>query len=512
MAVEFSIVLGNVLEPGFILLTFIGAFVGICFGAIPGLNTPVAIALALPFTYSLNTPHTLALIMGIFMGGISGGLISAILLKIPGTAASIATVLDGYPMTQQGRGPEALAIGTFASFVGGIFSAFVLLLLTPLLSKFALSFGPWEYLGATLFALSLVCTLMEGKVIKGFITTFIGLMFATVGMSPIDGRAMRMTFGNVNLNAGFNLIIVVIGVFAFSELLVNAGKLNEKHKVVDLGKKIFYFPDMKLMFKQIPNMIRSSIIGVVVGILPGIGATIAGMLSYTQAKRFSKYPERFGTGCPDGVVASEAANNAVTGGALIPMLALSVPGDPSTAVILGALLIQGIQCGPLLVTQHPDLFQTVIIAVFLANIFMFLIQSSTIRFTASLLKLPKYYLMPIIVVFCSMGAFTVNNRAFDLYSLLFFTVIGYVLQENGYPLMPLVLAFILGPLIEPYYRRSLMAYDGNLLDALSTFSMGTVFVVLSMVLPFANPIIDRLQRKYRRVEVSISPNDERGDS
>ncbi|MDR1518868.1 MAG: tripartite tricarboxylate transporter permease [Planctomycetota bacterium] len=497
---EMSQVLSStMLDPIFILLSMLGAFVGICFGAIPGLNTPVAIALALPFTYSLNIPHTLALLMGIFMGGISGGLISAILLKIPGTAAAIATILDGYPMARQGRGAEAMAIGTFASFVGGMFSAVVLMLFSPILSKFALSFGPWEYFGATLLALSLVCTLMEGKVIKGWIATMIGLLLATVGLSPIDGRAFRMTFGNPSLSAGFNLIIVVIGAYAFSEIVNSSGKLGEKQVMAKYEKKFFYFPDMRVMYRQIPNMIRSSIIGTVIGILPGIGATVAGMLSYSQAKRFSRHPEKYGTGIVDGIVASETANNAVTGGALIPMLSLSVPGDPSTAVILGAFLIQGIQCGPLLVLTETALFKTVLVAVFVANIFMFLIQASTIQFTARLLNVPRHLLLPIIVIFCTLGAFSVNNRIFDLYALVFFTLLGYILDDNGYPVMPLVLAFILGPLLEPYFRRTLMAYNGSLWDAFTTRSLGTVMVGIAIAMPILNFLLDEyLTRRNTR--------------
>ena len=466
-----QVILATLTDPYFILLAALGAFIGICFGAIPGLNTPVAIALVLPITYSLNLNHTLALIMGIFMGGISGGLISAILLKLPGTAAAIATCLDGYPMTAKGQAAEAMAIGTFASFFGGIFSAIILIVATPALSRFALSFGPWEYFGAIFLACTLVCTLCDGSFLKGMIATCIGILLATVGLSPIDGQSHRMTFGWSELNSGFSLIIVVIGVFAFTELIRSTNRLKEEKTINSYEKKLFYFPNWKRMWRQKWNLVRSSILGTFIGVLPGIGATVAGMFSYAQAKRFSKHPELFGTGIDDGVVASEAANNAVTGGALVPTLSLSVPGDPSTAVILSALTIQGLQCGPMLVIQHQDIFYTVIIEV------------------------PLYYLVPAVVLFCAVGAYTINNRSFDLLSLLLFIVIGWILADNQYPTMPLIIGFTLGSMLEVYYRRTL-SYYGDLPHALISPSFGTVLVAIGILFPIINMLLDRrLARK-----------------
>ena len=467
-----QVILATLTDPYFILLAALGAFIGICFGAIPGLNTPVAIALVLPITYSLNLNHTLALIMGIFMGGISGGLISAILLKLPGTAAAIATCLDGYPMTAKGQAAEAMAIGTFASFFGGIFSAIILIVATPALSRFALSFGPWEYFGAIFLACTLVCTLCDGSFLKGMIATCIGILLATVGLSPIDGQSHRMTFGWSELNSGFSLIIVVIGVFAFTELIRSTNRLKEEKTINSYEKKLFYFPNWKRMWRQKWNLVRSSILGTFIGVLPGIGATVAGMFSYAQAKRFSKHPELFGTGIDDGVVASEAANNAVTGGALVPTLSLSVPGDPSTAVILSALTIQGLQCGPMLVIQHQDIFYTVIIAVLLANIFMYVIQACSIRFVVK-----------------------INNRSFDLLSLLLFIIIGWILADNQYPTMPLIIGFTLGSMLEVYYRRTL-SYYGDLPHALISPSFGTVLVAIGILFPVINMLLDRrLARK-----------------
>ena len=479
----------SLFTPEILALILLGVVMGIIFGAIPGLNTPIAIALVLPFTYSLSVIPSMALILGIYMGGISGGLITAILLKIPGTVSSVATTLDGYPMATSGKAAEALAIGTFSSFVGGILSCVALMFISPMLSNIALAFGAWEYFGAAFLALSFVCVLMNGKVLKGFIAVFIGLLLSSVGVSPIDGSVFRFTFGNMALSSGFNMIAVILGAFAFPELFRVAGKIREAIVPTQFRKRIFYLPRWADIKDQGFNFIRSSLIGIFVGILPGMGPSAAGMVAYAQAKKASKHPEQFGTGIPAGVVASETSNNAVTGGAMIPMLVLSIPGDTSTAVILGALMIQGITCGPLLVIQNPDLFKSVVVIAFLANIFMFLVQSSTIRLTSKIIQVPRYLLLPLIVVFCVTGAFTINNRVFDLYSVLLFAVIGYALEENGYPLMPLVLAFVLGNMTEYNLRRTIMYY-GSIDQAVGTFSLGTVLVALGALLLIAGIVRD----------------------
>jgi putative tricarboxylic transport membrane protein len=478
---DFSQVLQNVFEPSVIGLIFVGTVLGMIFGAIPGLNTPVAIALVLPFTYSLGPVPTVGLIMGVYMAGISGGLISAILLKIPGTVSSIATTLDGYPMARKGKAAEALAIGTYASFIGGILSALALLLLTPWLSRLAIGFGPLEYLGTCLVALSLICTLMNGRIIKGFICVCLGLLLASMGISPLDGTAMRLTFGSMDLANGFNMIALIIGAYAFPELFTVAADIKAKLVPMEFRKQWIYLPRWSDLTGTLKTFFRSTFIGIGIGILPGMGPSMAGMVSWAQAKNGSKHPEEFGKGCAEGIVASECSNNAVTGGAIIPMLALSVPGDSSTAVILGALTIQGIQCGPLLVLRDPGFFQSVILCVFLANIMMFLVQAGTIRFTAKILLIDKAYLLPMIVVFCCTGAFSINNRIFDVWSIFLFAIIGYVLEKNDYPLMPAILAFVLGPMIEEYYRRTLINY-GSFENVLTTFSVGSVLVLLGILL------------------------------
>lgn len=479
----------SLFTPEILGLILLGVVMGIIFGAIPGLNTPIAIALVLPFTYSMDVLPSMALILGIYMGGISGGLITAILLKIPGTVSSVATTLDGYPMAQSGRAAEALAIGTFSSFVGGILSCIALMFISPLLSKVALAFGAWEYFGAAFLALSFVCVLMDGKVVKGFISVFIGLLLSTVGVSPIDGSVFRFTFGNMSLSAGFDMIAVILGAFALPEMFRTAGKIREQVIPTKFRKRWFYLPRLEDIKGEVVNFVRSAVIGIFVGILPGMGPSAAGMVAYSQAKKSSKHPEKFGTGCVSGLVASETSNNAVTGGALIPMLVLSIPGDTSTAVILGALMIQGITCGPLLVINSPDLFKAVVVIAVLANIFMFVVQSSTIRLTSKIIQVPRYLLLPLIVVFCTVGAFTINNRVFDLYAVLLFAVLGYILEENDYPLMPMVLAFVLGNMTEYNFRRTIMYY-GSIGQAFTSFSVGTVLVGLGIILLVSGVIRD----------------------
>ncbi len=475
-------VIGNVFDPANLGLIFFGVVLGSIFGCIPGLNTPIAISLCLPFSMVMTPVPTVCLFMGIYMGGVSGGLISAILLKIPGTAASIATTFDGYPMTLKGKGTEALAVGVFSSFFGGIFSTVMLLLLASLLSRLALQFGPWEYFGTAILALSMVCVLMQGKMLKGFITLGMGLLIKCVGMSPIDGIVYRFSFGNTNLQNGFSLIAIIISIFALPNIIDNAAKMKEKIQLSPIKNSWFYMLDFADIKRLFGTMLRSSFIGTFIGILPGLGGGPAGLMAYAAAKRLSKTPEEFGKGCDEGVAASESANNATTGGALIPMLSLAIPGDTSTAIIMGAFAIQGIILGPTLSLNEPVLFRTIILAVFVANIFMFLYQGSTLRFMSKLIETPKMYLMPLIMVFCVTGIFALNSNAFDLYYTLGFIVLGYMLEKNDYPVTPLLMGVILGGLVEENLRRSISNY-GSFAECLKLPSIGTLFFVIAVIIP-----------------------------
>ena len=485
---EFIEVIQNVLHPQYILLILVGVAVGNVFGCIPGLNAPIAVALVLPITFAMDTIPAICIIMGLYMGCVSGGLVSAILLKIPGTAASVATTFDGYPMAQKGRGTEALSYGAFASFFGGIFSTVCLLALAPLLAKMAIGFGPWEYFGTATLSLVLVCVLMQGKMLKGFIAVTLGLLLKTVGMSPVDGIAARYTFGNYNLESGFDLIVVIIGIFALPEILYSIGKIKEKIKPSEIKKKKFYIPDMPTIKKYMSTMFRGSVHGTFIGILPGMGGGAASLISYAQAKKTSKHPELFGTGHEEGIFCCESANNATTGGALIPMLALGVPGDTTTAIIMGALTLQGLTAGPLLSMNQPVLFKSIIFIVLIANILMYLFQVSTIRYMSKIIEVPKSYLFPIISVFCITGVISLNNNVFDLVYLIGFVIIGYILDKNDYPLAPFILANVLGRIIEDNMRRAIVYY-GSFQECLKQVSIGTVFFVLAVVLPIISAVL-----------------------
>lgn len=485
---------GTIFSPQIIGLMCLGTIVGIIFGAIPGLNTPIAVALLLPFSFALDTIPAVALLIAVYMGGISGGLVSAILLRIPGTAAAIATTFDGYPMCKKGLAAEALAVGTFGSFIGGLFSAFALWLIAPSLTKLAIKFGPWEYFGITFLSLCLVSVLMGDNVVKGLSSMFIGLLLSTVGMSSMDGVVKRFTFGFYQLEAGLSMVIVIIGIYAVPEILSTAGKLREDMTSANFEKKIFYLPSKKNMLSYWPCIIRSCIIGTFIGVLPGMGSSTGSMLSYAAAKKLSKHPEEFGTGTPEGVYATEVANNAVTGGALIPMLSLGVPGDSVTAIIMAALVMQGITVGPMLFTTNKGLINTLIMAVFVANILMFAFQSFGIPIFARIVQVPRYYLMPLIAVCCVIGCISVNNRIFDAYIIIVLGILGYALEKNSYPLPPLLLGFVLGSMVEQYYRRSLMYY-GSFWGCMSQKGAGTILVIVGVLIPIVSFIMKRMAAK-----------------
>lgn len=471
------------MTPGNIALSFFGAVVGSICGCIPGLNTPIAITLVLPFLYQMDQVSSIALLMGIFMGGISGGYVSAILLRIPGTSSSVATTFDGYPMAKSGRAAEALEIAAFSSFFGGVFSLVALILLAGPLAEFAIIFGPWEYFGTFFLSLSMVCLMVRGDTItKAYLAMGIGVMTELVGLSPVDGMVMRYTMGLTNLQGGFDIVAVLIGVFAFPEILSNCAKLRNKVTVQPVKKKRFYFMPLHKIKYHFKNMLQSSVIGVVIGIIPGMGGGPAGLMAYTQAKRISKTPEQFGSGCEDGVVATESANNATTGGTLIPMLALGVPGDTSSALILSAFSILGIATGTKLTMQEPMLYKAILILVLVANIFMYMFQVFSVRYLSKIVQVPQKILLPVLTVFCVTGVICVNGNPADLYYALGFMFLGYVLEKNNYPIAPFILGIVLGGAAEGHLRRAIVYY-GDFAGCISQPSLGTIFFIMGLIIP-----------------------------
>jgi len=478
----------------FAVLTFQGVFlilagvaVGIIFGSIPGLSATMAVALFLPISFSLPPLEGMTLLVSLYIGGVSGGLISAILINMPGTPASVGTCFDGYPMTKKGEAVKALGVGVVFSFLGSLIGVVVMICISPQLAAVALTFGHYEYFSIAIFALTLIATLSGQSMIKGLLSGLLGLACATVGMAPIDA-VHRFTFGQPSLLAGFDILPVLIGMFALSEIMCAAetSRMAGAATILRISTKgIKGFGFSPAEFKsQIANMLRSAGIGVGIGILPGIGGATSNLLAYSVAKNQSAHPEKFGTGIIDGIVATETANNATIGGAMIPLLTLGIPGDMTTAMLLGGLVIHGLTPGPLLFTEQPVFVNGIFAAMILANFAMLFQEFFGLRFFVRMLHIPMYILLPIIFMLCVVGAFGVNNRAFDCFIVLGFGLIGYFFSKFALPVAPFIMGFILGPMAETYLRRALMLSAGDfspfLLRPTSAFFL--VVTALSLVL------------------------------
>lgn len=490
-------IMSGILSPMSILLIFMGVGVGIVFGSMPGLSAAMAVALFLPVTFSMEASMGMTLLVSLYIGGVSGGLISAILLNIPGTPSSIATCFDGAPMARNGDAGKALGTAIIFSFLGGLFSFIALIFVAPSLAEITLKFSPMEYFAVTIFALTMIAALSSGSMIKGLLSGMVGLMFASIGLAPIDG-ARRFTLGIDSLCAGFSLLAFLIGLFAITEVLIAAEGFSSKTAVKPISiKKIKGFGlSWTEFFGQKYNLIRSSVIGLFLGILPGIGGSTSGLLSYIAAKKQSKNPEKFGTGIIDGVVASEAANNATIGGALVPLLALGIPGDGVTAMLLGGFMIHGLTPGPLLFRTNADIVYGIFAACLIANVVMLILEFFGIRIFIKLMRVPRYFLLPIIVVLCIVGSFAVNSRIFDVESILIFGIVGYVMHKGGIPLAPAILGFILGPLVETNLRRGLMLTEGSF-SAFFSRPITLAFMIAA-VLALVIPLYKTISTHYRK--------------
>jgi putative tricarboxylic transport membrane protein len=464
-------------SPMAILLIVLGVVAGIIFGALPGLTTVAALSMFLPLTYSLDAGLSLAVLTGIYIGGTSGGLISAILLNIPGTPASIATCFDGRPLALKGQAGKALGVAIFCSFIGTAVSIAVMIFVSPLLAALTIKFGPWEYFTVTLFALTLISSLVGKSLVKGLLSALFGMMIATIGLAPIDS-AKRYTFNNVELSSGFTLLPVLVGLYAISEVISVSGGKTEKNislitdfKIRGLG---FTLGEIKT---QIGNIIRSCLLGVGIGILPGIGGSTSNLIAYSVAKNSSKHPEKFGTGIIDGIAASETSNNATIGGAMIPLLTLGIPGDGATAILLGGFMLHGLLPGPLLFQTSSAVVYTIFAAMIFSSLIMMIVMYGGMKGFVQILRVPSNILLPIIVVLCIIGAYAINFRVFDAWSLLFFGIVGLLMQKFGIPLPPFILGFILESSFETNLRRGLEYSNGNFFE-LFTRPIAVFFLVL----------------------------------
>ncbi|WP_158044790.1 tripartite tricarboxylate transporter permease [Skermanella pratensis] len=454
----------EVITPLFLALIVGGTFVGIVFGAIPGMTATMAVAVCLPLTYSLGLENGLALLLGLYVGGISGGLVPAILLGIPGTPSSITTCFDGYPMTQQGDGEKALRLGICASLVGGLISLAVLYFFAPPLADFAIQFSYVEKFLIILFALTVMAALSSNMLI-GIFSGILGVFVSLVGTYKVEAGGngeLRLVPPGTEywLESGFSLLPVLIGLFGLAAILEQAElgvPEGQSAKDIKVGaRSSFSLADFR---GQIGNLIRSSGIGTFVGILPGVGGSAASILSYTATKTLSRHPERFGKGEPAGIIASESGNNGLTGGALVPLLSLGIPGDATTALLIGAFTLQGIQVGPLFIGQNPVTWEVIIIAMLIANCAMFAMMYFAIRHVARIVTVPKHILFPIILMMCVIGAYTINyGIMFDVWTLLIFGLFGWLAVKLRLEIAPFVIGFILGPSAEIYFVKTLESF------------------------------------------------------
>ena len=455
--------IANVLQWKYLMPLAIGTLVGVLGGALPGITNTMTVIMVLPFTFGLEPLQGLAAMIGVYVGGESGGLITSTLLGIPGKPSSVATMFDGFPMAQKGEPGRALWLGIWASFFGGLLGGVFLIGATGPLAALALEFGPWEYFSLFVFALSMVAGLTGASITMGLLSGAIGLVVTVLGNDPVMG-APRLTLGIRFLEGGIPFLPVLIGVFAFSQIMSDVERMGSARST-PAG---FVVPKIVVSHLKVVGEILSrpfmllwtSFVGVLIGVLPAIGGSAANVMAYDQAKKFSRHPERFGTGTPEGIVASEAANNSNVGGSLVTIMAFGIPGDAVTAVMLGALTIHGIQPGPLFMSQQTTLAYGIFGAYVIAHFLMIAIMFVGVRYFLRVVTVPKAILFPVILVLCVVGAYALDNTMANVYVLLLFGAIGYLMMKGGLPLAPFILGVILGDQIEINMIRAIMT-DSN---------------------------------------------------
>ena len=458
MSDNFSYLLMAWSDPQLLMLTALGTLAGIYIGAIPGLSVTMAVSILVSFTFSWEVNQALALIVGIFIGGVYGGSRSAILLNIPGGPSSLATSFDGYPLAQRGEAGKAIGLSTVMSVVGGIVGAIMLATAAPVIGELALRFAPRDYFLVAFIGLLLVGSLAEGSLAKGIFAAGIGAVIGLVGMDPVTAEG-RFTFGQVGLMGGIHYVVLMIGLFGVAEVFYQLHNLKTPvtRQVVD---KIV--PSMAMVIKFLPLSIRTSVIGVLVGVLPGVGGDIAALMAYDHAKRTVKNPTApFGQGAYEGLVAPETANSAAVGGAYVPMLTLGMPGDAVTAVIIGALVIHGLNPGPMLMVENPHLFYFTVGNLLLANIFLLVFGLMGIKIFAKFVEMPKAVLLPLIFVLCVVGTYSINSSMTEVFWMLGFGLLGYLLKIFGFQAGPVILGAILAPMMDNSYRQAMSSAGDN---------------------------------------------------
>jgi putative tricarboxylic transport membrane protein len=479
---------------GLFVLTF-GTMLGIVLGALPGIGSTVAVAMILPFTLTMPQAPAILLLLAIYAGSVYGGSISAILINTPGTPQSAATCLDGFPMAQRGEAGKALGWATIASVIGGLVSAVVLIFAAPQLAAFALNFGPIETFALILLGLTCIVSVSEGSLLKGLIAGFLGLFLSTVGGDPLTGEA-RFTFGNFQLIAGFNLLAVVIGVFALSEVLIRASAMpTTESKLVKFSGIVL--PKLSEWSGRKKGLVKSVLIGNVIGILPGTGAATAAFISYAEARRSAPTRDNFGKGEPDGLIASESANNAVTGGALVPTMALGIPGDAITAVMLATLTLHGVTPGVRLMSENPVLMAAIFSDFFIINLMLLPFGMIVSRLAAPILRINEAYMLVMISLLCTVGVFFVRGNPFDLLIMALAGIFGFVLRRQGFPMAPLVIGMVLGPTLEISLRQGLIITDGSFAAFFIGHPIAAVLTVIALIM-LSLPAIRFYRSKSKR--------------
>lgn len=465
-------------NPTMILIVAEGTFLGLVFGALPGLSATMGVALLIPLTFTMSPTSAIGMMLGTYIGGMAGGAVSATLLNIPGTPSAVVTCLDGYPMAKQGKGAQALGWAAFASGFGSIISWFMLVTLAPVLARLCTSFGPPEYAALAFFGLTIIAAVSGKSLVKGLIAGIIGVILSFVGTDPIWGD-LRFTFGNINLMTGISTIPAMIGLYSIPQIIISCTGEGNPHVEANELKLKNFLPPLRQIWEQKWNIIRSSMIGTGIGIIPATGGNIASFIAYDQTKRFSKNPEKFGNGAYEGVIASEAANNGVCGGALIPMMTLGIPGDSVTAALMGGLVIHGLRPGPALFTDSANIVSEIFATILMATILMVLIQCVGIKLFVRILNVPVHYLNATLVILSLVGSYALRGNFFDVIMTLVIGMFGYFMIKGGFPTAPVVLGLVLGSMFEGEFRRALKLSHGSM-SIFFTRPVACAFVLIGL--------------------------------
>ncbi len=472
------------IDPTILTLIFAGTVFGVIIGALPGLTSTMGVALLVPITFGMSPAAGLALLGAIYCSSTYSGAISAILINIPGTPSNCCTLLDGYPMTKRGKSSLAIALTTSASAVGGFLSIFALLFLAPPLAEFALQFGAQEYFLLALFGVSVIASLSETNMIKGLWAGALGLFLSTIGMHPITGD-IRFTMGIAELYNGLSLVIALIGLYSIPEVIESIQSLRGKKVAQSNSVGTGLLKDLLVVFKHKMLVARATIIGIIVGIIPGAGCSIASFIAYDDAKRVSKTPEIFGTGCEEGIIASETSNNAVVGGSLVPALTLGIPGNAVSAVLLGGLMVHGLRPGPALFTENADIVYTFIMSLFVSNLVFIPVGLFVARFGVKLIEIPATILSPLVIGLAVIGSYAINMSVVEIFLMIAVGLIGFLMKFFDVPREPLVLGLVLGSMAEGELARAMALAHGSIFSLISDMFTSPLSIVIIVFTAFS---------------------------